>query len=556
MLCSNRLVAGVDYGTDSARVAVWDIDSQKCIASASSMYSRWSQNMYCVPEKRQFRQHPLDYIEALENCFDALVQKLGREQCNNIKAISFATTGSTPCPIDEKGIPLSLHEEFRDEPDAMFILWKDHSAIEEAIEVNNVFQNAPIDYTRYQGIYSSEWWWAKILYVARSNPRVIKRTYSWVEQSDWLPNLLIGTDCADNFKRNACAAGHKALYSSTWGGLPDSVVLEELHPHLKDVSLRYSLPPLVAGEKMGVISKEWAERLNVSTSTIVVAGSLDAHAGGVGAYIKHGRLVKVIGTSTVDLFLTSYDEIDDNDLRDICGIAENAVIPGYLSGEAGQAAFGDIFRWFVDQFIWVLNNAVPSICSGKSQEELSEYFLDNLLSILESHIQEDGTSNVTALDWFNGRRYPIINEEATATISGLTLATTPPQLYHALIMGAIMGSKLILDNLLKNGIKVEEVVLVGGIPRKSSLICQMFADILALPVVICSEQEICAKGAAIYASVGADCFGSIEEAQENLCLEEFKRYVPSRDSVAVYQKKYEQYIELASLTDANIGKLK
>lgn len=556
MLSSNRLVAGVDYGTDSARVAVWDIDRQKCIASVSSAYSRWSQNMYCVPEKRQFRQHPLDYIESLEKCFDALVQKMGREQCSNIKAISFATTGSTLCPIDEKGIPLSLYEEFCDEPDAMFILWKDHSAIEEAAEVNDVFQKAPIDYTRYQGIYSSEWWWAKILYVAKNNPRVIKRTYSWVEQSDWLPNLLLGTDRADNIKRNACAAGHKALYSSTWGGLPNSAILEELHPHLKEVSLRYSLPPLVAGENMGVISKEWAERLNVSTNTIVVAGSLDAHAGGVGAHIKHGRLVKVIGTSTVDLFLTNYCEIENNDLRDICGIAENAVIPGYLSGEAGQAAFGDIFRWYVDQFIWVLNHAAPSICSEKCQEELSEYLLNNLLSILESHIQEDCNSNIIALDWFNGRRYPIINEEATAAISELTLAATPPQIYHALVMGAIMGSKLILDNLLKNGIKVEEVVLVGGIPRKSSLICQMFADILALPIVICSEQEICAKGAAIYAAVGADYFSSIEKAQESLCLEEFQRYFPSHDSIIAYQKKYEQYVELARWTDAKIGKLK
>lgn len=549
MTLSNHLVAGVDYGTDSVRVAVWDIDERKCVASVSSKYPRWSEKKFCVPEKRQFRQHPSDYIEALEACFSELAGAAGKNLCKNIKAIAFATTGSTLCPVDDKGTPLALHKEFRDEPDAMFLLWKDHSAIEEAAEVNAAFLKAPTDYTRYQGTYSSEWWWAKILYVARKNPAVLKRTYTWVEQSDWLPNLLLGTSRADDIKRNACAAGHKALYSLKWGGLPDNEVLEKLHPHLKEVALHYALPPLPAGKNMGVISGGWAEKLGVSVDTLIVSGSLDAHAGGVGAHIKHGRLVKVIGTSTVDLFLTDYDEIGENDLRDICGIAENTIVPGYLGGESGQAAFGDVYRWYADQFAWVLDHIESSVLTKESREGLSDYLRSNLLGILESHFLADNDTGLTALDWFNGRRYPTNNEEATASVSGLSLATTPPQMYQALVTGTVMGGKLILKNLLKNGISIDEIVLVGGIPLKSSVICQMFADIFELPVIVCSEQEICAKGAAIYAAVGAGLYGSVEQAQERLCQEEVHKYLPEQKAAAAYREKFGQYLNLARMTD-------
>ena len=411
------VVAGVDFGTDSVRVSVWDLERVECLLTVSQNYRRWADGAFCKPEIQQFRQHPLDHLEALEGAFSDIAEVLGPSR---VHALAIDTTGSTPAPTDEWGVPLSLLPGHEDDPDCMFWMWKDHTSSNAADRVNKVLQANEPDFTTYQGTYSSEWWWAKILQASERSETVRANARSWIEHSDWLANLLVGTTGVANFSRNSCSAGHKALYNARLGGMIPDRILMQLHPSLVDIARTFRLPPDPAGRPLGTLTPEWAARLRLSTSTIVGAGSLDAHAGAVGAGIAPGTLVKVAGTSTVDMFLTSYDRIDRLDLRSLCGIAEDSIVPGYLGGEAGQAAFGDLFAWFARTLTWpwesVLRAHLESEVTAAVLDGVFASGRDTLMQTLDDAASRRGPSGIVALDWINGRRSPNVDDGASAAL--------------------------------------------------------------------------------------------------------------------------------------------
>ena len=237
---SKKYVIGIDYGTDSVRSIVVDTEDGKIAGSSVFEYPRWKKGLFCNPSVNQFRQHPLDYIEGLEYSVREAIAGLSPEVIRDIAGITVDTTGSTPVAVDENGTPLSLKKEFENNPDAMFLLWKDHTAVKEAAEINDLSRTwGGVDFTKFEGgIYSSEWFWAKVLHVLRNNDIIRKNAFSWVEHCDWIPGLLTGNTDPLLLKRSRCAAGHKAMWHDDFNGLPDEKFLTKLDPFLSGVRER------------------------------------------------------------------------------------------------------------------------------------------------------------------------------------------------------------------------------------------------------------------------------------------------------------------------------
>lgn len=548
---SSMIVAGVDFGSDSVRVIMVEGATGRTISEAACDYPRWSKRLYCNDEISQFRQHPLDYIEAFTAAFKSALHDAGEHAGRHLRSIGMDTTGSTPCPVDEAGVPLALKAEFADNPNAMFHLWKDHTAIDEAEEINDVFSTAcSVDYTQYQGTYSSEWFWAKILHTIRKDEKVKQASFTWMEHCDWFANLLAGHSDPLTMYRSSCAAGHKALWHSAFNGLPAEECLQQLDPYLVLVKQRYGTGPGHADSAVGTISKEWAARLGINEQVIIAGSSFDAHAGAVGADIQPHTLVKVVGTSTVDMMIEEPERLEGKDLKQICGMAEHSIIPGYVGIEAGQAAFGDIFAWFKSVLMWPVEQMLQQteVLSDNQKKQLQDQCSQQLLYQLEAAAKEiplQSANPLTAIDWFNGRRYPVLNESVKGTIAGLNLGSTAPSIYQALILSVLFGAKRIFDSFIENGLRIDRIIVIGGIAKKSPYIMQMMSDVLDRPIMISKQDQVCAKGAAIYAAVAAGLFANIEEAQQSYCEPYEADYYPDLNKQQDYTLKYKQYIRLA-----------
>lgn len=548
---ASMIVAGVDFGSDSVRVVMAEGATGRTVSQASCAYPRWSQRLYCNDEISQFRQHPLDYIEAFTAAFTAALRDAGEHAGGRLRAIGIDTTGSTPCPVDGAGVPLALKPEFAHNPNAMFHLWKDHTAIAEAEEINAVFSSATsVDYTQYQGTYSSEWFWAKILRTIRQDEEVKKAAYTWIEHCDWFAGLLTGQTDPLALYRSSCAAGHKALWHSAFDGLPADECLQQLDPYLVLIKKRYGAGPKHADTAIGTISKAWAVQLGVNEQVVISGSSFDAHAGAVGAGIKPHTLVKVVGTSTVDMMIERSERLQNKEMKHVCGMAEHSIVPGYVGIEAGQAAFGDIFAWFKSLLMWPVEQMLrqTEVLSEDQKKLLQQQWSEQLLYRLEAAAKEIpllAANQIVALDWFNGRRYPVLNENVKGTIAGLNLGSTAPAIYQALIMSAIFGAKRIFDSFIEHGLRIDRIIVIGGIANKSPYIMQMMSDVLGRPIMISKEDQVCAKGAAIYAAVAAGLFASIEEAQQIYCEPYEADFNPNPDKQQDYAVKYEQYLKLA-----------
>lgn len=544
-----EFVIGVDFGSDSVRTIVVDAKNGENVGTGVCEYARWMAGKYSDASNLIFRQHPQDYLDAFISSVHGALQNAGSDAGKWVKALAIDTTGSTPTPVNEHGVPLALLPEFKDNRDAMFYMWKDHSAIEEAKIINEVLANGgEQDYTRFQGTYSAEWYWAKILHAKRTAPEVCAAAASWVEHSDWIPALLTGQTNPHTMFRNACAAGHKALWHSDFGGLPDPKVLGKIDPYLQQIAQSYGAAPRNAGSVVGCLTPEWAERLGLSENTIVGGGSFDAHAGAVGAGIRPRVLVKVIGTSTVDMMIESRSVLRGKDIKDICGQAENSIIPGYVGVESGQAAFGDMLSWFRRTMMWPVHDflQMQTDLPVEKRDSMERSYYKALIHRVEQVAAHDEPDNdLIALDWFNGRRYPMINESVKSVFSGLSLSTTTPQIYAAMAMAAVFGSKRILDTLVTRGLQIDSIITVGGIPKKSPYIMQMMADVLNRPIKVSKSEQCCATGAAIYAAVAAGIYPDILEASEYMSEGFECSFEPIAENNKRYENMYKAYLNLA-----------
>ena len=377
-----KYVMGLDYGTDSVRAIIVDTANGKELASSVKYYPRWAAGKYCNPQANRYRQHPLDYIETMENAIREAIAQAPAGTADHIVGIAFDTTGCTPVLTDSEGTPLALLPEFAENPNAMFVLWKDHTAIKEAAEINALAKSWGTDYTAYEGgIYSSEWVWAKMLHVLREDSSIRAKAYGWVEHCDWMPALLTGTTHPENLVRSRCAAGHKALWHPSWGGLPPEEFFTALDPLLSGFRAHLFEETSPSDRRVGYLTDEWAKRLGLTTGVAVGAGAFDCHMGAVGAQIKPGDFVRVIGTSTCDIMAVPYDEIGDRLIPGICGQVDGSVIPGMVGLEAGQSGFGDIYAWFKHILEWPLTQLLgkSELLDAATKEKLRTEISDRLI---------------------------------------------------------------------------------------------------------------------------------------------------------------------------------
>ena len=552
-------VIGLDYGSDSVRAVLIDTDNGQELASDVCHYKRWKNKQYCNPSINQFRQHPLDHIEGLESTIKNIVTT-SKVDPSLIKSICIDTTGSSPVPVTEDGTPLALTAEFAENPNAMMVLWKDHTAINEANEINELAASwGGEDFTKYEGgIYSSEWFWAKILHIAREDEAVRNAAYTWLEHCDLMTYLLIDNKDLKTFKRSRCAAGHKAMWHEDWNGLPPEEFLGKLHPYLAQLRGKLYDETYTSDIVAGTLNQEWATKLGLTTDTIIAVGTFDAHSGAVGAKIDEYALVRVMGTSTCDIIVSAKENVGSKTVKGICGQVDGSVIPGYIGLEAGQSAFGDVLAWFKDTLSWPLDNLVynSAILSEEQKAQLKEEVESNFIKTLTEQAEAIPLSESipTALDWVNGRRTPDANQGLKSAMTNLSLGTKAPHIFKALINSICFGSKKIVDRFEEEGVRIDSVIGIGGVARKSPFIMQTLANVLNKPIKVCASDQAPALGAAIYAAVAAGIYPNVIEAAKKMGSDFESEYFPQADKIEKYQELMDSYSELAQFVETRIKK--
>ncbi len=548
---ADKYTIGLDYGTDSVRSLIVNVATGEEVASAVFEYPRWKKGFYCDPFKNQFRQHPKDYLEGLEHTITEALKQAPAGAAENVVGISVDTTGSTPVAVDERGTPLSLTGGFEENPNAMFVLWKDHTAVKEADEINELAGKWEEDFTKFEGgIYSSEWFWAKILHVIREDIAVFRSAYSWVEHCDWIPGMLTGNTHPKTIKRSRCAAGHKAMWHESFGGLPSEEFLTALDPMLSGLRDRLYKETYTCEVSAGKLTPEWAKRLGLSTDVVVGVGAFDAHLGALGAEIQPYYLSKVMGTSTCDMLVAPFDEVGDKLVKGICGQVDGSILPGMLGLEAGQSAFGDIYAWFKRLIEWPLDailsesDLVDKITKQKLIEETKGKIIARLSDEAARIPLEE--SGIVALDWMNGRRTPDANQNLKGAIMGLTLGSDAPRIFRALVEATAFGSRAINDRFTEEGVRIDGVIALGGVAKKSPFVMQIVADVLNMPIKVARSEQACALGSAMAAAVAAGIYATAGEAQQKMGGGIETEYHPIPENVEKYKALYEQYRKLGN----------
>jgi L-ribulokinase len=564
---------GIDFGTDSVRALVVDAADGSSAGTAVSAYKRWARGEFCDPRENRFRQHPLDYVEGIEEATTRALAEAGAGVAAKIRGIAIDTTGSTPCLGDETGTPLAMRSEFSAEPDAMFVLWKDHTAVAQAERINALARSwGGEDFTKYEGgIYSTEWFWSKVLKLVENKTKAASAARTIIEHCDWMPALLTGCKDLKSLKRSRCAAGHKAMWHASWGGYPPAAFLDKLNPRLSELAASLGTETYNTEEVFGKLSPEWAKRLGLSTEVVVCVGAFDAHIGAVGGDVAPGTLLKIMGTSTCDVMIGPSPSAGalgapsagalgapsagahgaagkEKLVAGICGQVDGSVVRGMIGYEAGQSAFGDVFAWFRKILAWPLRAGVGANGGAKGTEAAALELEDRLLPALEAEAAkiDPASSGLVALDWMNGRRTPDADQALTGAIAGINLGTDAPAVYRALVEAAAFGSRAIVERLRSEGVAIERVAAVGGVARKSPLVMQISADVLGMDISVSASDQSCALGGAMFAATAAGLYPDALSAQAAMRAPVERVYKPDAKRHAVYNRLYEKYRALGA----------
>jgi L-ribulokinase len=523
---------GIDYGTNSVRAVVVDCTDGRTVGGSVFDYPSGDQGVLLEAKQPHLaRQNPADYVAGLRASVSGALAEADRQPGfarDRVIGVGVDTTGSTPLPVDARARPLALDPRWAGNLAAHAWLWKDHTSADEAARITETARrHAPRYLAPIGGTYSSEWWWSKIWHCLNVAPDVFDAAASWVELADFVPAVLAGVDDARRIVRCVCAAGHKAMYSDAWGGLPDKAFLSRLHPKLADLRDRLYDTAHPPGRPAGQLSAEWAGAFGLTPGIAIAMGGFDAHYGAVGSGVRSGTLVKIIGTSTCDCAIApTSDPLQD--IPGICGIVNGSIMPGYYGIEAGQSAVGDILNWWV------------GFCQGEDARHAR-------LTAAAARLKP-GETGLLALDWNNGNRTILVDPRLTGLLIGQTLHTTPAEVYRALIEATAFGARAIVERLVDYGVPIDRVVCCGGIAEKNDLFMQIYADVIGQPMLIAGSPQTPALGAAISAAVTAGrTAGGYDDwtgAQERMTTLKSKRFTPDPRAAAVYDELYGLYREL------------
>ena len=527
-----KYTLGLDFGTSSARACILNIDTGDVVSSHANNYSGGDHGIYSNPDNPLVaRQSPKDYLETLEKVIKNTLkdfQNLNKKP-SNIVGIGVDSTGSTPIPVDQNLNPLMFQNKFKNNLNAYAWLWKDHSAVAEAGLITEKAKVMRPEYlAKCGGSYSSEWFWSKIWHCLNIDEEVFNSAHTWIEQSDFIPAMLAGIKNIENLKRNICAAGHKAMYSETWGGLPDKDFLTELHPKLSELRVSLYDKAYSFDEVLGYLSNEWSMRTGLPEGIPISVGALDAHVGAIGAGIKPGKFVKIIGTSTCDIMVLPKGE-SVQDFEGVSGIVNDSVLPGYVGIEAGQAAVGDLLNWWVRKVL----------------KRESDYHFE--LTKKAAKIKA-GDTGLLALDWNNGNRNILADQKLSGLILGQTLNTQDYEIYRALIEATAYGALKIIKHVETKGIVINEIIATGGIGHKNALFMQIYADILGVTIRLVDNENAVSVGSAIMAAItfkiNSEKNVNILELLDKLSVKSKKIFKPNFLENEIYMKIYEVYNKL------------
>ncbi len=534
-----RCALGLDYGTNSCRSLLIDLTTGGELGSAVFPYPSGHAGILLDPaDPHLARQNPQDYLDGL---MAIITGAISQAKSSNpafdpacIIGIGIDTTGSTVIPVDAHGTPLALLPEFDRNPAAHVWLWRDHTSYAEAAEITALAARIRPQYlAKCGGTYSSEWFWSKILHLKRTAPEVFAAAHSFVEHCDYIPAVLCGLTDPLTMPRSICAAGHKAMFHAAWGGLPDKEFLGQLDPALAPLRDRLYDQAVSSDQAAGRLCQDWADKLGLRPGIAVAVGAFDAHMGAVGAGIREGTLVKILGTSTCDLMIHSNQQ-PLADIPGLCGIVDGSVLPGNFGLEAGQSAVGDIFLWFV-------NHLVPDSYGTTADAKFQT--MEAALATLRP-----GQTGLLALDWNNGNRTILTDTRLTGLLLGQTLHTTAHEIYRALIEATAFGALTIINRLEEYGVSVHEVVNTGGLAVKNAALMQIYADVIGRPMKISRSDQTCALGAAIFGAIAAGSvesgYDSVPDAQRALCRLRETIYQPNPANHALYARLYGLYLQL------------
>jgi len=528
-----KYALGLDFGTNSMRAIFVNLSTGRETIEIVENYPSGKDGVIVDPKNPHLaRQNPSDYIYCLTAAGKKLSKMMKKKgiKPEQVIGIGVDTTGSTPIPVDENLVPLSMKREFRNNKNAMAWLWKDHTSSDEAEEITELARKIRPEYlAKIGGVYSSEWFFSKILHLARTDKKVFEASASFVELCDYIPAILTGCNSPQKVMRSICAAGHKAMYNEQWGGLPDSEFIEKLDPCFKNLRSKLYEKAYPAGTPAGYLSQYWAEKLGLLENTAVSVGAFDAHMGAVGAGIKENVLVKIMGTSTCDIMIFPKDK-NLPDIPGLCGIVPDSVIPGYIGLEAGQSAVGDIFYWYLKTFL------------PEQRQDVFNYYTRLARNV------KPGSSGLIALDWHNGNRTILVDQKLTGLIAGFTLNTKPEEVYRALIEATGFGARVIIERLNEYGVKVDSIVTCGGLPEKNPLLMQIYADITGKELKIAASKQTCALGAAMFGAIaagkGKSGFDNISQLREIMCKYKPVSYKPIEENQKIYNQLYQEYKKL------------
>lgn len=545
----NSYVIGVDFGSDSVRAMVVETQSGKEISTAVSNYRRWSEGKYCNPSVSQFRQHPLDYLESLEYVLKNVVKEC--PEPDKIRAIGVDTTASTPALCDKYNTPLALLPGLEENPNAMFVLWKDHTGQQEANLFNQTVKNSDVNYLLHCGSHcSAEYFWPKALHTLKSSVEISSKAEGAIECCDWITAVLTGHHDLPTMAMSHCAANIKKQFSPRWNGFPPKEFFDKLDTELYKLVENQPTQSTDIDKPAGTLCKEWAEKTGLSTDTIVCTGIIDSYSGAIGGGVRDGSVVLNLGTSQCQMAVRERCGLTGKTIDGIFGEADDTIIPGYEGLEAGISAFGDLYAWFKRIVAWPLRKLAAETSDESLKSALAKAE-DNILADLS---EEALKLNITldsplATDYINGRRTPKPQNDLSGAIMGLRISTSAPEMFYAFAEASAFATKAVLDLYINNGVNVKQLIAIGGIAVKSPLVTQLISDLTQLPVEVSASGNNCALGAAIAASVAAGIYPSMENAQDAMCPPISKTYYPNPEKAELLGARYIRYQALGDFTE-------